>query len=70
MNMKRISLSSLVVLVVFIIAYFGDALNPRFMHEIKMIFICMLLIWIVSTAYWAYQTHQKKRKIQTKLRKV
>jgi hypothetical protein len=68
--MKRISLSSLGILVIFIIAYFENALNTQFMHEIKMIFACMFLIWLLSTAYWIFESIQRKEKVQTKLGKV
>jgi len=68
--MWKISLSSLGVLVIFIIAYFENALNVQFMHEIKMMFFLIFLIWITSTAYWKYQLTQRKEKVQTKLGEV
>ena len=67
--MNKISLSSLVILIILAIAYFNNALNPRFMHEIKMIFSCMFFIWLVSTAYWVYEINQRK-KVQKKLGEV
>jgi len=65
--MWKISISSLVVLAIFIIAYFENALNPQFMHEIKMMFVSMFFIWLISTAYWIYQLNQRTEKAQTKL---
>ena len=67
--MYKISLSSLVVLIILAIAYFNNALNIRFMHEIKMMFGCMFFIWLGSTAYWVYEISQRK-KAQKKLGEV
>ncbi len=68
--MWKISICSLVILAIFIVAYFENALNLQFTHEIKMMFTSMFFIWLISTAYWIYQLNQRKGKIQTKLGEV
>lgn len=64
-NMKRATLASLGILIILTIAYFKDALNKQFMHEIKMMYLCLILMLITSSAYWIYESIQRK-KVQTK----
>jgi len=63
--MKRATLASLGILIILTIAYFKDALNKQFMHEIKMMYLCLILMLITSSAYWIYESIQRK-KVQTK----